>query len=85
MTRLDMLRFARRVVEQQATRQLALIDRWIADEEQREAQRRAAGARKDRAAAWLIQYGLNRTNADAMHVGDCWAARKTGRCRVAGR
>ncbi|MGW5257567.1 hypothetical protein ACWERW_32260 [Streptomyces sp. NPDC004012] len=31
-SRLDMLRFARRVVEQQSTRQLALIDRWIADE-----------------------------------------------------
>src|SRR5690348_11977747 len=39
-SRLDMLRFARRVVEQQTARQLALIDRWIADEERREAERR---------------------------------------------
>jgi hypothetical protein len=29
LSRLDALRFTRRVVEQQAARQLALIDRWI--------------------------------------------------------
>ncbi|MFF5475437.1 hypothetical protein [Streptomyces achromogenes] len=34
LPRLDALRFARRVIEQQAARQLALIDRWIAEEEQ---------------------------------------------------
>ncbi|MGW2426041.1 DUF6233 domain-containing protein [Streptomyces sp. NPDC001709] len=82
LTRLDMLRFARRVVEQQAVRQLTLIDRWIADEEQRE---RAAKARQARTADWLIQYGLNRTNVDAVHMGDCWAAKKSGRCRPATR
>ncbi|MEU6366617.1 hypothetical protein ABZ876_12985 [Streptomyces sp. NPDC046931] len=32
LTRLDMLRFARRLVEQQAVQQLAVIRRWIADE-----------------------------------------------------
>ncbi|WP_157857991.1 hypothetical protein [Streptomyces durhamensis] len=40
LTRLDMMRFARRVVEQQTVRQLALIDRWIADEEPREYEQR---------------------------------------------
>ncbi|MFI9549811.1 hypothetical protein ACIHAR_38910 [Streptomyces sp. NPDC052016] len=40
LSRLDALRFARRVVEQQAVRQLGLIDRWIAEEERREAERR---------------------------------------------
>ncbi|WP_433455594.1 hypothetical protein ACQPXS_46410 [Streptomyces sp. CA-142005] len=73
-----MLRFVRRVVEQQATRELALIDRWIPDEEQREAGQRAAVARKVRAADWLIQYGLSKTTVDAVHVGDCRAAKKSG-------
>ncbi|MET7435401.1 MULTISPECIES: hypothetical protein [Streptomyces] len=35
LSRLDASRFARRVVEQQAVRQLGLIDRWIAEEERR--------------------------------------------------
>ncbi|MFJ9830825.1 DUF6233 domain-containing protein [Streptomyces sp. NPDC101169] len=33
----------------------------------------------------MIQYGLNRRNLDAVHVGGCWAARKSGRCRPATR
>ncbi|AGS67388.1 hypothetical protein B446_02780 [Streptomyces collinus Tu 365] len=85
LSRLDMLRFARRVVEQQAARQLALIDRWISDEERRETGRRTAEARRERAADWLIQHGLNRTNVDAVHVGDCWVAKKSGRCRPVSR
>ncbi|MGV9255332.1 DUF6233 domain-containing protein [Streptomyces sp. NPDC003697] len=32
---------------------------------------------------WLIQYGLNRDNIDAVHVGGIWAAKKSGRCRPA--
>ncbi|MEV5546448.1 hypothetical protein AB0L35_09920 [Streptomyces sp. NPDC052309] len=40
LSRLDALRFTRRVVEQQAVRQLGLIDRGIAEEERREAERR---------------------------------------------
>ncbi|GHE09084.1 hypothetical protein [Streptomyces alanosinicus] len=40
LSRLDAPRFARRVVEQQATRQLELIDRWISDAERRDAERR---------------------------------------------
>ncbi|MEU1012577.1 DUF6233 domain-containing protein [Streptomyces sp. NPDC005890] len=29
----------------------------------------------------LIQHGLNRANADAVHTGECWAAAESGRCR----
>ncbi|WP_225102568.1 hypothetical protein [Streptomyces sp. CoH27] len=56
-SRLDMLRFARRVVEQQTARQLALINRWIADEERRERERRQGGERQLPEPDWLIQYG----------------------------
>ncbi|KUM96198.1 hypothetical protein AQI95_42755, partial [Streptomyces yokosukanensis] len=80
-----MLRFARRVVEQQTARQLALIDRWIADEERLERERRQGEERRPPAPQWLIQYGLNRRNVDAVHTGDCWAAAKSGRCRPATR
>ncbi|MFI1840364.1 DUF6233 domain-containing protein [Streptomyces olivaceoviridis] len=80
LSRLDALRFARRVVEQQAVRQLGLIDRWIAEEERRRgAQMRPAPP------DWLIQHGLNQANVDAVHVGGCWAAKKSGRCRPATR
>ncbi|MGW1807208.1 DUF6233 domain-containing protein [Streptomyces sp. NPDC002078] len=85
LTRLDMLRFARRVVEQQATRELALIDQWIADEERHEAEKRQGEERRPPAPEWLIQYGLNRANVDGVHRGGCWAARKSGRCRPATR
>ncbi|MGW1917017.1 DUF6233 domain-containing protein [Streptomyces sp. NPDC002076] len=60
LTRLDMLRFVRRVVEQQTTRQLTLIDRWIADEERREYERRQGEQRRPPKPKWLIQFGLNR-------------------------
>ncbi|MET7429840.1 MULTISPECIES: DUF6233 domain-containing protein [Streptomyces] len=36
-------------------------------------------------AAWLSLYGLDRDDVDAVHVGDCRAARKSGRCRPATR
>ncbi|AGS73920.1 DUF6233 domain-containing protein [Streptomyces collinus] len=82
-SRLDTLRFARRVVEQQSAQQLALIDRWIAEEEQRERERRQGEERRPPQPEWLIQHGLNRSNIDAVHTGDCWAAAKSGRCRPA--
>ncbi|MEV6938681.1 DUF6233 domain-containing protein [Streptomyces sp. NPDC051132] len=85
LSRLDALRFARRVVEEQAERQLALIDRWIANEEQRQAERRRGEEKRQEPAQWLIQYGLNRSNVDAVHTGDCWAAARSGRCRPATR
>ncbi|MER6738235.1 DUF6233 domain-containing protein [Streptomyces puniciscabiei] len=85
MSRLDALRFARRVVAEHTARQLATIDAWIVEEERREAGRRQGEERRPPAPEWLIQYGLNRTNIDAVHVGDCWAAKKSGRCRPATR
>ncbi|MFI5690151.1 DUF6233 domain-containing protein [Streptomyces sp. NPDC051636] len=85
LSRLDALRFARRVVEQQAVRQLRLIDRWIADEERREIERLQGEEMRPGPPDWLIQYGLNRSNVDAVRAGDCWAAAKSGRCRPASR
>ncbi|MET9086182.1 DUF6233 domain-containing protein [Streptomyces sp. NPDC004237] len=74
--RLERLRFARRVVVQQATAALAQLDRWIADEERREAQRQRVEARRPKPPEWLIEVGPDRTNLVAVHTGDCWA---TGR------
>ncbi|MFF5968190.1 DUF6233 domain-containing protein [Streptomyces collinus] len=80
-SRLDLLQFARRVVVQQATAALRQIDGWIADEERREAERRRGEEMRPPPPEWLVQYGLNRANVDAVHRGDCWAAAKSGRCR----
>ncbi|MGW0206703.1 DUF6233 domain-containing protein [Streptomyces sp. NPDC003233] len=77
ISRLDALRFARRVVEQQATRELALIDQWIADEEQRETEQRQGEERRPPAAEWLLELGLNRHSAPVyVHRGGCWNAAK---------
>ncbi|MFE9679760.1 DUF6233 domain-containing protein [Streptomyces sp. NPDC006259] len=84
-SRLDLLHFARRVVVQQATAALNQIDGWIADEERRQGERRQGEQRRPPPPAWLIQYGLNRANLDAVHTGDCWAAAKSGRCRPVSR
>lgn len=81
-SRLELLHVARRVLVQQATSGLAQIDRWIEDEERREAERRQLEARKSPPPEWLLQYGLNRRNVDSVHAGDCWvAARRAGRRR----
>ncbi|MER6736504.1 DUF6233 domain-containing protein [Streptomyces puniciscabiei] len=85
LSRLDALRFARRVVAEQTARQLATIDAWIVEEERREGERRQGEEQRPPTPEWLIQYGLNRTNIDAVHVGGCWAAKKSGRCRPASR
>jgi hypothetical protein len=82
-SRLQLLRFARRVVIQQATVALEQIDGWIAVEERREAERRQGEEMRPAPPEWLIQHGLNRTNLDAVHTGECWAAAKSGRCRPA--
>jgi hypothetical protein len=84
-SRLLLLRFARRVVVQQATAALEQLDGWIAVEERREAERRQGEQMRPPAPEWLIQHGLNRTNVDAVHTGECWAAAKSGRCRPATR
>ncbi len=83
LTRLDMLRFARRVVEHQAARQLALMDRWIADEERREAARQHRPAARRTAQEWAIERGLNGRSAVYVHVGGCTGA--GGRAKGVGR
>ncbi|MQY35417.1 hypothetical protein SRB17_33940 [Streptomyces sp. RB17] len=69
-----MLRFARRVVEHQAARQLALMDRWIADEERREAERQRRLTVRQAAPDWLIERGLNGRTTVYVHVGGCTSA-----------
>ncbi|MEU6596860.1 DUF6233 domain-containing protein [Streptomyces flaveolus] len=83
LTRLDMLRFARRVVEHQAARQLALMDRWIADEERRETERQRRLGARQAAAEWAIERGLNGRSTVYVHVGGCTGA--GGRAKGVGR
>ncbi|MET7722934.1 DUF6233 domain-containing protein [Streptomyces mirabilis] len=80
-SRLDLLLFARRVVEQQALTSLAQLERWIAEERRRDAARQHAEEREQQRPEWLVQYGLNRRNVESVHMGDCWVAAKSGRCR----
>ncbi|MFD8354916.1 hypothetical protein ACFV1X_39110 [Streptomyces coelicoflavus] len=56
-SRLELLHFTRRVVMQQATAALRQIDRWIAAEERREAERRLGEEKRPPPPAWLLQYG----------------------------
>lgn len=84
-SRLQLLHFTRRVVAQQATTALAQIDGWIKAEERRESERRRGEEARPAPPDWLIQYGLNRSNVDAVHTGDCWAAAHSGRCHPATR
>ncbi|MFJ4467451.1 DUF6233 domain-containing protein [Streptomyces sp. NPDC089424] len=85
LSRLDALRFVRRFVEQQAVRQLRLIESWIAAEERREAEQRRGAERRPAPPEWLVQYGLNHSNIDAVHTVDCRAGAQSGRCRPATR
>ncbi|MFI8489430.1 DUF6233 domain-containing protein [Streptomyces rubrogriseus] len=71
-SRLELLQFTRRVVEQQAWASLRQLDRWIADEERLEAERRQAEERRPPPPEWLIERGLDRTSLVAVHTGDCW-------------
>jgi hypothetical protein len=71
-SRLELLQFTRRVVEQQARASLRQLDGWIADEERREAERRQAEERRPPPPEWLIERGLDRRSLVAVHTGDCW-------------
>lgn len=77
--RLQMLHFTRRVIQKQATEQLAQIDRWIADEEQRQKEQANAAARRPPEPDWLIEMGLTGRAAVYVHAGGCHMAGK--RCR----
>ncbi|WP_411092259.1 DUF6233 domain-containing protein [Streptomyces sp. 049-1] len=84
-SRLELLHFARRVVERQARVSLGQLDRWIAEEERREAERRRGVENRPPAPEWLLQYGLNKKNVDAVHAGGCWAAAKSRQCQPVSR
>ncbi|MGW3971151.1 DUF6233 domain-containing protein [Streptomyces ardesiacus] len=71
-SRLELLRFTRRVVEQQARASLRQLDRWIANEERQEAERRQSEERRPPPPEWWIERGLDRTSLVAVHTGDCW-------------
>ncbi|GGT29437.1 DUF6233 domain-containing protein [Streptomyces chromofuscus] len=84
-SRLELLRFARRVVVQQATAALAQLDRWIADEQRRESERRRADEMRPPPPEWLVERGLNKSNLVAVHAGECWVAARNDRCVGASR
>nr|WSZ19534.1 DUF6233 domain-containing protein [Streptomyces canus] len=69
-SRLALLRFLERVQE----RDLARTRRWIAQEEQREAERQHGLAARPPAPDWLIERGLSQRNAVYVPVGGCWNA-----------
>ncbi|MFI2764350.1 DUF6233 domain-containing protein [Streptomyces echinatus] len=80
MSRLDALRFTRRVVEQHTARQLDLIDRWIADEERRQAERQRGEQARPPAPQWLLEPGLNKESPPVyVHAGGCWNAGRRSR------
>ncbi|MFB7711619.1 DUF6233 domain-containing protein [Streptomyces sp. NPDC056105] len=73
--RLDMLRFARRI----AVQQVEQIDRWIAAEERREAERQHGDQARPPAPDWLIEMGLGGRDPVYVHVGGCHMAGKRSR------
>ncbi|MEW2626409.1 hypothetical protein [Streptomyces sp. NPDC048106] len=83
-SRLELLRFARRVVMQQATASLWQIDGWIAEEERREAAQRRTGEWEQRP-EWLVQFRRDGKTVDSVHSGACWAVPKGARCRPVSR
>ncbi|MEU9781447.1 DUF6233 domain-containing protein [Streptomyces phaeochromogenes] len=75
-SRLELLQFARRVLLQQTRASLAQLDRWIADEEHRNAERRRGEERRPPPPEWLLQRGIGTGRpAACVHRGDCWAAK----------
>lgn len=72
LSRLELLYFARRVIEQQARASLAQVDRWIAVEQRREAERRTAEARRPAPPAWLMERGTGAGSPlTGIHKGGC--------------
>lgn len=79
-SRLDLLHFARRVVEQQAIASLRQIDGWIEAEERREQEARHREARRPPAPDWLVELGIGRDRRPILvHVGGCHMAGKRAR------
>ncbi|KUM70713.1 hypothetical protein J7F01_39995 [Streptomyces sp. ISL-22] len=70
-SRIELLRFARRVVVQQAKAALSQLDRWIADEERREAERQRGVEARPPEPHWLIEQNLSGRTPVYVHVGGC--------------
>ena len=70
-----------RTLETWLTYTLDRVRQQIADLERREQERQHGERARPPQPEWLIEYGLNKTNVVAVHAGDCWAAKKSGRCR----
>ncbi|MGW0188162.1 DUF6233 domain-containing protein [Streptomyces sp. NPDC003362] len=82
--RLAQLRFLERVQR----RDLARTQRWIAEEERREAERQRGAWARPPDPEWLLERGLNGQSPPTyVHVGDCWnaAKRSTGISQDAAR
>ncbi|WP_167467709.1 DUF6233 domain-containing protein [Streptomyces rishiriensis] len=72
-SRLVQLRFLERVQQ----RDLARTQRWIAEEERREAERQRGAQARPPEPDWLLERGLNRHAPPLyVHVGDCYNAGK---------
>ncbi|MEU3346431.1 DUF6233 domain-containing protein [Streptomyces sp. NPDC006700] len=79
-SRLELLRFARRVVVQQAQASLAQLDQWIAEEERRQAERERGAQARPPAPEWVLEQGLNKDALPvAVHAGVCHMAGKRQR------
>ncbi|MEU3640955.1 DUF6233 domain-containing protein [Streptomyces albogriseolus] len=73
VSRLALLRF----LEEVQRRDLERTQRWIAAEEQREAERQRGMQARLHAPDWLLERGLNANSAPVyVHVGGCWNAGK---------
>ena len=71
-SRLDSLYFLARVQEQDLDR----TRRWIAAEEQRQAEKERGRQARPPAPDWLIEQGLNGGHPVYVHAGDCHMAGK---------
>lgn len=75
-SRLVLLHFARRV----ALQQLDQIDRWIAAEERREAERRQGEQARPPEPDWVVELGIGQgAPVTEVHAGHCYSIGK--RCR----
>ncbi|MGW1102690.1 DUF6233 domain-containing protein [Streptomyces sp. NPDC002540] len=75
-SRLVMLRFLRRVQEQQ----LAQTDRWIADEERREAERQQGDEHRPPPPDWVVELSIGEGRRPTeVHTGYCHAIGKRRR------
>jgi hypothetical protein len=64
-----------RIVRAYLTHQLDQVDRWIADEERKAAEKKRGEERRPPAPDWVFQMGLNPDNPPvAVHVGGCHMA-----------